>query len=223
MRMLLRTLAEMVLVLVVIGARSNSGQMDDHEAVGPSVAGACGNLQQRSYLVPPPSGRAWNGLMGLCNMHWKQKHINTHFCVYFHVHTHPHPFNSVRFLTGLPFNAQLDWFNFLNISLTCSEKDTLTDLYQHTGKTDHEASPGPALEYPVLGPETMQGPGRQNGPHGPSLLSPPGMPPKEVSSDNIYLFLMQTGQPSVRSQWAPNRFQSVLRGFFLCVLKFILM
>lgn len=57
MRMSLCTLAAMVLVLAVIGVRSNSGQMDDHEVVGLSVAGARDNLQRRSYLVPPPSGR----------------------------------------------------------------------------------------------------------------------------------------------------------------------
>lgn len=57
MRMSLCTLAAMVLVLAVIGVRSHLGQMDDHEAVGLSVAGDRDNLQRRSYLVPPPSGR----------------------------------------------------------------------------------------------------------------------------------------------------------------------
>lgn len=50
-------LAAMVLVLAVIGVRSHLGQMDDHEAVGLSVAGDRDNLQRRSYLVPPPLGR----------------------------------------------------------------------------------------------------------------------------------------------------------------------
>lgn len=156
---------------------------------------------------------------GLVQHALKTKTHNTHFCVYFHVHTHPHPFNcrSTPDRTTLQCTTRL--IQFLNVSLTCSEKDTLTDLYQHTGKTDHEASPGPALEYPVLGSETMQGRGRQNGSeHTASTRNAP----KEVSSDNIYLFLMQTGQLSVRSQRAQNRFQSVLEGFFLCVLKFIL-
>lgn len=160
---------------------------------------------------------------GLVQHALKTKTRNTHFCVYFHVHTHPHPFNchSIPDRTTLQCTARL--IQFLNISLTCSEKDTLTDLYQHTTTTQitkHHLAQLLNILFSDLKQCTAR---RQNSPSSLSIRSPPGMPPKEVSSDNIYLFLMQTGQPSVRSPWAQNRFQSVLRGVFLCVLKFILM